>query len=276
MGLTPEKFNQACGDLTVDQKIDVINQLAADQDKNFELVRWRTWVNQDSSKQIAQMIPLYDSVEGLKDSITSTANDFARRHRDSDDDTSEKLWKHRAKAYLTEECPSVMWLAASLGYNFVIYPGEIIPSFRTTRDFFVVEEHKARIENGLNIKEDCAHSEFCIHVKDPRRLVNWLEVHFRKIRPTPLKAPEMGGFERGSEPEHTTTSPMSTQAPSARIGILGGGPLTFFSPSPDNAPTSNDNTKESTLKSEDEFLLERTGNDQNPTDDERISNEQKC
>lgn len=221
LGLTVENFNKAHQSKTIDQKISIINKLAVAQGKNFEIVRWRTWVAQDSENQIERMMPLYESVEGLRDSITSTAEIFAKRHCDEGDEASVALWKHRSEGYLTEECPSVMWLAASLGYNFVIYPGEIMPPFITTKNYFVVGEHKARIEHGINIKETCAHSEFCMHVQDPKRLVNWLEVQFQK--------------------SHI----VSPKKPIVAEGASGPG-LTFFPPPP---PVKGSSSDESTVKS---------------------------
>lgn len=272
LGLTAEEFNKEHGEKTVNEKISIINQLAADQGKNFEIVRWRTWVNQDSANQIERMIPLYESVEGLNDSISLAVNDFAKRHSDNGDTGSEELWKHRSKDYLTEECPSVMWLAASLEYNFVIYPGEMIPPFGTTKDFFVVKEHKARIENGVNIKETCTHSELCIHVKDPRRLVNWLEVHFQKSLLAQPKKPEVTESER-SDPTPTTPI-LSVQTPTKATESVLGSPLTFFPPSPKPVGPldSNDNNQQSKPRSG--FLLERTVDHTDSTDNESVLNEQ--
>ncbi|MFW2532789.1 MULTISPECIES: hypothetical protein [unclassified Legionella] len=260
LGLTPEEFNNAHGEKTVTEKIAIINELAAEQGKNFEIVRWQTWVSQDSTKQIEKMIPLYESVEGLSDSISLAVNDFAKRHSDDNNPGSKELWKHRSRDYLTEECPSVMWLAASLGYNFVIYPGEMIPPFGTTKDFFVVGEHKARIENGANIKEACTHSEFCIHVKDPRRLVNWLEVHFQKSPLTPPKKPEM------------VESEQSVPVPPKQISsTVLRGTNTFFAPTQGNNLISNENN----TPLQDEFVLERTSTEGELTGDKGVSNEQR-
>ncbi|HHF7343727.1 TPA: hypothetical protein ACPSKB_000124 [Legionella feeleii] len=260
LGLAPEEFNNAHGGKTVTEQIAIINQLAAEQGKNFEIVRWQTWVSQDSTKQIEKMIPLYESVEGLSDSISLAVNDFAKRHSDNNDTGSKELWERRSKDYLTEECPSVMWLAASLGYNFVIYPGEMIPPFGTTKDFFVVGEHKARIQDGVNIKEACAHSEFCIHVKDPKRLVNWLEVHFQKSPLAPPKKPEKVESEQS-----VPVPPKQTSSTVLR------GSNTFFAPTPAHAPTSNDNN----TPLQDEFFLERTSTDGETTVDKGVSNEQR-
>ncbi|WP_454784206.1 hypothetical protein [Legionella sp. WA2024007413] len=179
LGLTPESFNNNYPCSTMDEKIEIINKLAAQQGKNFEIMRWRTWVAQDNfEKTLEEIMPLYSSVEGLKIAIDKTSADFVSRHSQEGDDPKTSLL--RSQHYLTEESPSIMLLGASLGYNFVIYPGSILPPFEATREYFVVENHVARIEKGENIKKECTHNKFCFHVEDPSRYVNWLEVNFKR------------------------------------------------------------------------------------------------
>lgn len=182
LGVSAEEFNQKHIHASTDQKIYAINQLAQDQGKNFEIVRWQTWITQNNShQQIEKMLPYYDTVEGLKIAIEKTVENFVKRHSEDPDDAA--LWRRRSQDYLTEESPAVMWLAAGLGYNFIIYPGEVLPPFEATKEYFVVENHVAHISKGQNIKEECNHNEFCLHVEKPNRLVNWLEVNFKRSHP---------------------------------------------------------------------------------------------
>ncbi|WP_454781781.1 hypothetical protein [Legionella sp. WA2022007384] len=179
LGLNPESFNNSYPCLTMDEKIQIINKLAAEKGKNFEIVRWRDWVSQNNfNEKLEQIMPLYSTVEGLKTTIDKTSAEFVSRHTLEADDP--KIWLHRSQDYLTEESPSIMLLGADLGYNFIIYPGSILLPFQATKEYFVVEKHVARIEKGVNIKTECNHDKFCIHVEDPSRYVNWLEVNFKK------------------------------------------------------------------------------------------------
>lgn len=176
--MTIGQFNEKYPNKSVNEIITIINQLAEEQGKNFEIVRWQTWIAQDESQEkINKMMRFYDSVDGLKVSINKAQDDFVKRHGK---DGGEELWRLRSHDYLTEESPAVMWLAASLGYNFIVYPGEILPPFEATKEFFVVSKHVPRISQGKNIIEECEHNEYSLHTDDPTRLVNWLEVNFKR------------------------------------------------------------------------------------------------
>lgn len=187
LGLTRDSFNNSYPTATMDEKIQIINKLAEDKGKNFEIVRWHDWVTQNNfDKDLKEIIPLYSSVEGLRVTIDKTSAEFMARH--SHDGEDARVWLHRSQGYLTEESPSIMLLAARLGYNFIIYPGTILPPFEATREYFVVENHIARIEKGESIKKECTHNKFCLHVENPSRLVNWLEVNFKRSHEnTPIK-----------------------------------------------------------------------------------------
>ncbi len=179
LGFTIETFNRDFSCSTVDEKIATINKLAIEREKNFEIVRWHAWVTQDNfDKKLGDILPLYYAVEGLKVAIDSSVEEFVKRHANEGDNPDE--WRHRSQDYLTEESPAIMLLAATLGYNFIIYPGEILPPFEATKEYFVVDKHVARIQKGMNVKEECAHNKFCLHTDKPNRLVNWLEVNFQR------------------------------------------------------------------------------------------------
>ncbi|MBI2785150.1 MAG: hypothetical protein HYX60_02105, partial [Legionella longbeachae] len=179
LGITVEQFNKDYDNFNVNEKIHIINKLAMSKKLNFEIIRWSTWIGNESIQKKLNLIqPLYEKVDGLKFAIDQTVTNFVKRH--NEDDESVNLWSYRSRAYLTEESPSIMWLAASLGYNFIIYPGSILPAFSVTKEYFVVEKHTPKIKNGENIIDECKHHELCIHVEKTSRLVNWLEVNFKR------------------------------------------------------------------------------------------------
>lgn len=177
LAISLEAFNDAYSNKTIDQQIEIINILAHSQGKNFEIMRWRTWVNQEgAAEQISQMMPLYESEPGLKAGIEKDINSFVSRH--AQDLVSYELLKYRSQAYLMEESPSIMWLAAYLGYNFIIYPGKILASFTATKEFFIVKNHEVTISDGKSIEDVCTHNPLSFHVPYPDRLANWLEPNF--------------------------------------------------------------------------------------------------
>ncbi|WP_115711484.1 hypothetical protein [Legionella sainthelensi] len=231
LNMTVEQFNEKYPNQSVNEMITIINQLAEEQGKNFEIVRWKTWVAQNEGQEkINKLMNFYDSVEGLKESVAKTQNDFVKRHGKDGD---EELWRLRSHDYLTEESPAVMWLAASLGYNFIIYPGEILPPFEATKEFFVVPKHVPRISQGKNILEECEHNEYSLHTDDPTRLVNWLEVNFKRSHPPkqPVVSVEshthsvdksLSSLEKPSTPVEKKMSFFSPSSPrkKAKVGVL--------------------------------------------------------
>ncbi|KTD54714.1 hypothetical protein [Legionella quateirensis] len=183
LGLNSIEFSSSNADKSVDEQIAFINKLALDMGKNFEIMRWHTWISQDNAEEkIQEMIPLYKTTDGLRAAIDTDVDSFVMRHRD-DTAASQELWRHRSVNYLTEENPSIMWLGGSLGYNFIIYPGKILSSFEETKKYFLVKDHKPYIRDGQSISDDCAHSSLSTHVADPNKLVNWLEPTFVNYNP---------------------------------------------------------------------------------------------
>ncbi|HIF0338630.1 TPA: hypothetical protein ACXYLO_003554 [Legionella anisa] len=177
LGMTVDVFKSKYPDKSMDEKISIINQLALEQGKNFEIVRWHTWITQrDFDKTLKEILPYYDEVEGLRVAVDESVSDFVKRHCKVGDDPG--VWTERSRGYLKEESPSIMLLAAYLGYNFIIYPGGILPPFEATKEYFIVDKHTARIEKGESVKSECTHNKFCLHSENPSRLVNWLKVNF--------------------------------------------------------------------------------------------------
>lgn len=158
---------------TIDKKIALINQLAIEKQKNFEIIRWKDWVNSDPffKENQQQIMECYSKEPSLRDSIAKTAKEFAGRH--SEEGGSYEEWYFRSQGYLTEESPAVMWLGAKRNINRIIYPGEMIPCFKATRELFIVDATNPG-------KHPPGKLPFELHVEEPKWLVNWIPARFRR------------------------------------------------------------------------------------------------
>lgn len=167
--LSPLGINVTEFDTHLVEQFPLDKQVALNKSaKTYEVLYWRDWVKKSCaySKVEPQILALYQTENVLKDSVHQMASDFVRRH--SNEGISTDLLMQRSSSYLIEESPAVMWVAASLNYNFIIYPGEIISSFSATRDFF--------------IKDGADSNPLFVHTNKPELLVNWLEVGFIRSR----------------------------------------------------------------------------------------------
>lgn len=169
LGISMNEFDSLLVEQMPLNKLLTLNKKAGTL-SNFEVVFWRDWLNKSAefNDKKNAIMALYDTEDSLKQSIEFTAADFAKRHHNKQE--SIDLLLRRSKNYLVEESPSVMWVAASLGYHFVVYPGEIIKPFEATRDYF--------IKNA-----DClVGNELLVSADKPHLLANWLEVSFVRSR----------------------------------------------------------------------------------------------
>lgn len=161
-----ETFQHQYAHLDINSKVSTINDLAKEK-SNFEIVRWQSWVNSSplycSIKQ--KIEKLFNEVDLLKESVKYTADNFSNRHQNERNHYNILL--KRSTGYLIEESPAVIWIAASQNYNFIVYPGEMIRSFKASKDYFIKK---------LSEHDD----EMIISSKNPQLLVNWLEVSFTR------------------------------------------------------------------------------------------------
>lgn len=167
LGIKKDDFNSQYGDLSINQKIEVINGISNDNGFNFEIVRWHDWVNNPKCNYSEIQLDLqgyYNTEPQLILSIENTSNDFARRHKQDGD---ENLWRMRSRSYLKDESPAVIWLAAKLGYEFICYPGDIIEPFVATKNFFIHEQPSEKLP---------AH----IEILSSESRVNWLDIYFTR------------------------------------------------------------------------------------------------
>ncbi|MFT4059252.1 MAG: hypothetical protein QM652_06870 [Legionella sp.] len=164
LGLSSGEFDAHLVEIFPLDKKAALNKTA----KNYEVLFWRDWLKKSTPfcKFQSQISALYQSEPTLSKSVHQVAADFVRRH--SNNSVTEELLMQSSSNYLIEESPAVMWIAASLGYNFIIYPGEIISSFSASRDYF--------------IRNDMDNNPLFVDASKPELLVNWLEVSFIRSR----------------------------------------------------------------------------------------------
>ncbi|CDZ78198.1 hypothetical protein BN59_02506 [Legionella massiliensis] len=187
---TQEKLSALMQNSSVDEKINIINKEAINQQKHFEIVRWKTWTQQqvqdknfDYQKEKGKLAELYSSVDSLSTSIDNAAKVFADRHKK---EGGEALWLMRSKGYLTEESPAVVYLGALREYNFIIYPGDKLLPFQKTQDHFIVRKSSSDTAASSsapinpNIQPNSSAQPYLIEVEHPQLFLNWLQPVFTR------------------------------------------------------------------------------------------------
>ncbi|MBA3535885.1 MAG: hypothetical protein H0T84_04650 [Tatlockia sp.] len=211
-----------CENKNVNEQIAIINHEAKSLPKKFEIVRWRDWVNteiftfnyKENKKAIEQF---YQQESFLKNSIELTASDFAARHKK---EGNEDLWRMRSIGYLTEESPAVILLATALLYNFIIYPGDMIPPFQATKDYLILM---------INKEPSILRYLFKSPAPDLSIFINWLQPFFRKSH---MKLDSISDINASPAVETGQLIPLQLEDLPKNIG--------FFSPkTPKIQPTSN-------------------------------------
>lgn len=162
-----KKLANEINNLEIKEKIVAINKIAKSQ-ANFEIVFWRDWLNKcpEYNNKYEKISSCFSTDTLLSKSVEKTANNFANRHQNEID--SFELLLKRSSRYLIEESAGVIWVAASLGYNFVAYPGEMIKPFKTAKEFFIKDVE----QNNVN--------SLYVNSEDPNLLANWLEITFHR------------------------------------------------------------------------------------------------
>ncbi len=163
LNITSNEFDEINQIKNSKEKLLSLNNIAR-QKSNFEVVTWSGWLSKSVKFNDIKndMESLFDCDETLKKSLDSTAENFALRHQDNKN--LFKLLYQRSKGYLIEESCAVMWIAISLGYNFITYPGDFIKPFRAIKEYLL---------DNLN-------SNYYIETKNPQLLANWLNVSFKR------------------------------------------------------------------------------------------------
>lgn len=151
--------------------INEINALALKNNLNFELVRWHEWVHNDKTsfpKLKSEIARLYQTEPTLTGGIEASALSYANRHSSTQ---KADICLANSKAYLIEESPAVIWIAARLNYNFIVYAGDMLNAFKATRDYFIRDDKN--FNQALN-------KELFIQVRNPKLLINWLITNYKK------------------------------------------------------------------------------------------------
>ena len=169
LGADITQFNAQHAKKSTAENMSIVNEIAK-KHANFEIVCWRDWLDKSPSfhEKKETIMALYDTEELLKKSVEQTANNFSKRCHQSTNEPIELLHQ-RSKGYLIEESSAVMWIAASLGYHFIVYPGEMIKPFKTTKEFFIKDGDSSASDHEVSVKSVNSHL-----------LVNWLEVSFQR------------------------------------------------------------------------------------------------
>ena len=149
---------------SLSEKIIALNNILKNR-CNFEVVCWRDWLNKSPEyiEREKSIIQSFNEEPSLKKSVDLASKNFAQRHA-TEINTYECLIQ-RSSGYLSEESAGVIWVAASLNYNFIAYPGEMIKPFKAAKEYFI---------------RNIADNDIFIGTEEPKLLVNWLEVVFHR------------------------------------------------------------------------------------------------
>jgi hypothetical protein len=97
---------------------------------------------------------------------------FSSKNNKKYDQNKLDLIKLRSKDYLLEETPAIFWIAATLKYEFVAYPGKKLPLFEETRRQLLV----AHQDNMPTTQP------WMVKVKDPEKMINWVEISIKQTK----------------------------------------------------------------------------------------------
>lgn len=125
LGIDEVEFRNQNGSRNIAEQIAKVNSLAKEKGVNFEFVRWAEWVNGTETK-LAEVAKILDDNPEMQSSYEETAKEFASRHSA---EANPSLWMLRSNLYLREEVPAVVWLSVTRGYDFIVYPGDVVSPF---------------------------------------------------------------------------------------------------------------------------------------------------
>lgn len=183
---------------------------------NIKIIRWREWITNSESNFVenqSQIQSLYESEALLKEGIEASTEDFVRRHdktMNMHHPAAAALLRKRSHDYLLEESPAIFLIAAKLGFEFVAYPGRILDIHKATKEFFITNNPTGS-------------TPFHIYSEDPGKLVNWLEIKFkRKTKSLPDEKLMLDGYTTNEDSIQSSIS--SPPLHSAKVSTL----ITFF------------------------------------------------
>ncbi len=145
-------------DSSVSEKINYLNHTSKKHGKNFIIQQWEDWV-------LGKEIAINDfrnkllSIATVRKKIEEAALSYASRHGSSSEIPNKmKL----SQGYLMEETFGVIYTAIQDGWDFIAYPGKIIPPFEATINYLYQDK------------------SLLSHLKTDFKDLNWLYISFKK------------------------------------------------------------------------------------------------
>jgi tRNA-dependent cyclodipeptide synthase len=116
------------------------------------VMRWDDALKCDEYKNLKLRLKSeYDNNESFKNAYHNTINNFLDRFKKRDPNISVKKIFDSCLTYLIEECPIIMPLWASQGYDYVIYPKPMTEAMSMTYQTFVKSQYTGK-GNWLSLK----------------------------------------------------------------------------------------------------------------------------
>lgn len=170
------------------------------------IVRWRDWLQDTNASAeyqalIQNFTDLYKTIDALKQGLQQSATEFATRRSRNDSDKYDLYFKN-AMAYLLEECPAIIWIAAKLNYNAIIYPGKMTEALNRTRKFILnsISAKEAIMNSASSSDADVIR---CKIFSDNRgQLIRWVNAEIKSS----YASPKQGEMKSGTQ--HVPPSPI--------------------------------------------------------------------
>lgn len=122
------------GDEWINRNINIINRL----NPKVEILRWDDALQNEQYAFFKQKIEKeYQVNNSYQNAIHTTISSFTDRVKHRDPYANIDLIFSNCLKYLIEECPIIMPLWASQGYDFVIYPKPMTKAMAMTHELFV-------------------------------------------------------------------------------------------------------------------------------------------
>ncbi|MBB72615.1 MAG: hypothetical protein CMF50_09480 [Legionellales bacterium] len=106
---------------------NILQQLAIP----YEIFHWDRWLCHPRYNDYKQQVDnLFDNEPSFREAFLFSANKFVRRFCNADIDIHFAI--QQSLEYLKEECAVIMPLWAELGYQHIVYPGNMLKAMETT------------------------------------------------------------------------------------------------------------------------------------------------
>ncbi len=131
------------GEQWIERNSDILNKLVM----RHQIIRWDSHYQYDSFCKLYrdQLISDYHSDINTKNAIDETINSYLSRQDKLDSKMSYDVISKNCFKYVIEECPILMPLWASQGYDFIIYPKKMTAAMRMTYEKFVLPQYPEKV-----------------------------------------------------------------------------------------------------------------------------------